>query len=271
MKQHRQFLAFTGFVALGLVLVFLFAPTNTQTSSASPLYLGITLTPSNVPPPTNTPDPFVPTNTPVATATSMPEDPNNQEEDLSPVVLPESGVGAPEVVGKAPGAFIPGPAPALSQPLVQRLEIPSLQVNAWIRPVVFNGSSWDVSSIYAEVSWLAESAVPWENQNTVITGHIRFKNIPVPFQDLPRIKTGSLIYLHTMRGVYTYRVEEQKQVEPEDLSVLDPGISARLTLITCTKWDRVSSTYTKRQVVVAALVRTFFTRPAVRRGYFHVE
>jgi LPXTG-site transpeptidase (sortase) family protein len=278
MRQHRQFLVFTGFVAIGLALIFLFAPGNSRPSQASPLYLGITLTPSNVPLPTDTPEPIVATNTPLATRaptatprpTKKPDDPGTLVEQATPM-LPESGVGAPdeELAALEDLPVIKAQNGPIGE--IERLVIPSLKVNAWVKPVVYDGHSWDLTNILGEVAWLADSAYPWENENTVMTAHVRFKGLNVPFQFLPQIQNGALIYLYTARGTYTYRVMEQKLVEREDLSVVAPSGTAQLTLITCAKWDSRLSTYTRRQVVIAALVNNFFAQPALPPGSLQWE
>ncbi|MBE0695729.1 MAG: sortase, partial [Anaerolineaceae bacterium] len=206
-------------------------------------------------------------------ATPKKHDPGNKEDPKTKAVpvLPVSGVGAPD--GEKVQRPASGVDPALRGPLpaIQRLEIPSIGVDAWVKPVSFNGLSWDISSLVGEVAWLAESAYPWEHENTVLTAHVRFKGLEVPFQSLPAIENGSMIYLYTARGTYTYRVRAQEVVDSDDLSVLAPSGSAQLTLITCANWDRNLSTYTRRQVVIAGLVDTYTPPPAVSRGYLRTE
>jgi LPXTG-site transpeptidase (sortase) family protein len=266
------------FAALGLALLFVFSPGNSRPSAASPLDLGITLTPSLVPPPTDTPEPLVPTNTPAPTRaptaaprpTREPDDPGTQGDPGAPE-LPDSGVGAPGEELAAPEDF---PA-AVAQPgpvgEIHRLQIPSLKVNAWVKPAVFNGRTWDLTNILGEVAWLADSAYPWENGNTVMTAHVRFKGLAVPFENLPHIQNGALIYLYTAHGTYTYRVREQKIVDRSDVSVVAPSRSAQLTLITCANWDSRLSTYTRRQVVIAVLMHSFFARPPSPGWYLQMQ
>jgi LPXTG-site transpeptidase (sortase) family protein len=94
------------------------------------------------------------------------------------------------------------------------------------------------------------SNLPGQKGNCVIAGH---RNVwGAWFWHLPRLKPGSLIYMHLPQKRYTYRVAFTRTVQPHDTSLLEaPKGQAvpRLTLYTCTKPKTEN-----RFVVVANLV-----------------
>lgn len=100
------------------------------------------------------------------------------------------------------------------------------------------------------------SVFPGERGNTVIIGH-RFLHLP-PRKDtlfnLEDIKIGEKITIsQTDSNNLTYMVVEIKEVEPNDVSVIQESQDHRLTLITCTPlW-----TSEKRLVVIAKLDKLY--------------
>lgn len=100
------------------------------------------------------------------------------------------------------------------------------------------------------------SVFPGERGNTVIIGH-RFLHLP-PRKDtlfnLEDIKIGEKIIIsQSGNNNLTYVVVEIKEVEPNDLSVIQESQDHRLTLITCTPlW-----TSEKRLVVIAKLDKLY--------------
>jgi sortase A len=99
------------------------------------------------------------------------------------------------------------------------------------------------------------STLPGDKGNMVIIGH-RFMNLPPSkdtFFNLDQTKIGQrIIVKHTM-GEFTYIVVDIKEVEPNDITVVQQTDDYRLTLITCTPlW-----TSEKRLIVVAKLDKLY--------------
>lgn len=99
------------------------------------------------------------------------------------------------------------------------------------------------------------SKFPGEKGNTVIIGH-RFMNLPPSkdtFFNLDKISIGEKIEIKHHEGTFTYIVVEKKEVEPNDVSVIQDTEDYRVTLITCTPlW-----TSEKRLVVIAKLDKLY--------------
>jgi len=99
------------------------------------------------------------------------------------------------------------------------------------------------------------STFPGEKGNTVVIGH-RFLHLP-PRKDtlfnLEDIEIGETIKVTSTQGEYNYIVVETKEVQPNDVSVIQEAQDYRLTLITCTPlW-----TSEKRLVVIAKLDKLY--------------
>ncbi len=99
------------------------------------------------------------------------------------------------------------------------------------------------------------SKFPGEKGNVVIIGH-RFLNLPPAtdtFYNLDKIKIGDHIDITHSEGEYTYIVVETKEVESNDMSIIEQGDDYKLTLVTCTPlW-----TSEKRLVVIAKLDKLY--------------
>ena len=99
------------------------------------------------------------------------------------------------------------------------------------------------------------SKFPGERGNVVIIGH-RFMNIPPAkdtFYNLDQTKIGEKIVIAHHEGEYTYIVIDIKEVEPNDVTVVQNTDDYRLTVITCTPlW-----TSEKRLVIVAKLDKLY--------------
>ena len=75
---------------------------------------------------------------------------------------------------------------------------------------------------------LADTSRPWAGGNTAIAAHR-----DGVFRPLARVREGDEIVVRTTRGAFRYRVRSTKATTPDDLSVLAPTKTPRLTLITC--------------------------------------
>ncbi|MDD4381816.1 MAG: sortase [Candidatus Dojkabacteria bacterium] len=99
------------------------------------------------------------------------------------------------------------------------------------------------------------SAYPGELGNMVIIGH-RYQFLPPAkntFFNLDKIMIGDEIKVIDKYNEFTYIVTGKKDVNPNDISVLQPTNDYRLTLITCTPlW-----THEKRLVITAKLDKLY--------------
>lgn len=138
----------------------------------------------------------------------------------------------------------------------QRIRIPFLKVDAQVVPVPFDGRTWDVNEIAAEVAWLGGTSQPGLGGNTVLAGHITAREIGNgPFRFLNWLSPGEEIFVYTDQRIYLYRVREFRIVEARDGAVTAATENPQLTLVTCSTWDEQAESYVKRRVVYADLAK----------------
>ncbi|MEN8078413.1 class D sortase [Clostridioides difficile] len=116
------------------------------------------------------------------------------------------------------------------------MEIPSIKLK---QPIV-DGVTDDVIKYF--LGRFPESSMPGEVGNFAVAGH-RVSDFTDAFINLYKVKPGDKVVVRTMKGKYTYEVDESFIVEPEQVEVLENADYEKMTLITCT----IGS---KRRVVV---------------------
>jgi len=94
-----------------------------------------------------------------------------------------------------------------------------------------------------------ETPLPGDHGNSAIAGHRTMHGHP--FRRLDELDEGDRIVTYTTKRKATYRVTEVKNVDPGDVSVIEPTEDDRLTLTTCTPVGSAR----QRLVVVARLVK----------------
>jgi LPXTG-site transpeptidase (sortase) family protein len=136
------------------------------------------------------------------------------------------------------------------------LEIPRLGVRASIEGIPqADDGTWDVSWLWQQAGWLQGTAYPTGKGNSAITGHVYLPNgKPGPFVDVNKLAYGNKIIVHAYGQKYTYEVRENKQVRPNDVSVLKHEDKAWLTLLTCLGYDESNNTYASRVAIRAVLM-----------------
>jgi LPXTG-site transpeptidase (sortase) family protein len=135
------------------------------------------------------------------------------------------------------------------------LEIPVIKVNAPVVGVQLKDGVWNVSWLQDQVGWLNGTAYPTWTGNSVLTGHtVNAVGQPSIFSKLRQLNVGEYIYVYDRGYRYTYKVESNKLVQPNDITVLKHEDKAYLTLITCDAYDEKAGTYLKRIAVRAVLV-----------------
>ena len=131
--------------------------------------------------------------------------------DVLPASMPpEDGLGPDGVVGV--------------------LEIPRLGVSE----VVAYGDTDETLDV--AIGHLPDTPLPWIGGNSVVAAHR-----DTHFRPLRDVRTGDVIRLRTRRGVFEYVVKDRLIVDPDDVWVMAPSESPRLTLITCYPFNYVGS------------------------------
>jgi sortase A len=128
-----------------------------------------------------------------------------------PSVLTEANYARAESPG-SPGRGFP----------LGRLEISSVGLAV----IVLEGT--DGKTLRRAVGHIPGTALPGEQGNVAIAGHR-----DTFFRPLRSVHKDDEIKLTTLTGVYRYRVDSMKLVEPEDTTVLSDSNDATLTLVTC--------------------------------------
>ncbi|NOY99821.1 MAG: sortase, partial [Chloroflexi bacterium] len=115
------------------------------------------------------------------------------------------------------------------------LEIPKLGVNIPIVGVPQTENGWDVTWLGNSAGYLAGSAFPTWEGNTVITGHVwDAYNQPGAFADLKTLKYGDQIQIHAWGQTYIYEVRERDLLLPNRVSsVMQHEELDWVTLVTC--------------------------------------
>jgi len=212
-----------------------------------------------------TPEPPTPTSPPAVTKTPEPtstQSPSKPKTTPTPV-LPISG-GAPQDLDTMLNDYaVPLPplenlgldrTPLNDTSAITQIIIPVIKVDSPVQPVSFNGQTWDLSALGDQVAWLTETSLPGQGGNTVMTAHVSWTPLAVPFHDLVQVKRGAIVTVYTREAIYTYKVREQRLAHPDDMSVIAPTGKPQLTLITCTYWDPLNRTYLERRIVFADLI-----------------
>jgi LPXTG-site transpeptidase (sortase) family protein len=197
-----------------------------------------------------------------------PNDPaiNNYQASSAAPVSPVAGGGAGcKNCFRIPQAgFTPGvltdlsevPAVAYDGNMGVSLRIPKMNLNMGIVGVPLVNGVWQVDWLTGVGGWLQGTAFPGLSGNSVIMGHVvTHYGSDGPFAHLDRLQTGDLIFVTAFNRVYVYRVRSVGNVSPDDITVLGHADHPALTLITCSKYNRLTQNYDARLVVRADLVQ----------------
>lgn len=135
------------------------------------------------------------------------------------------------------------------------LSIPTAGVTAEVVAVYLDGISWDVHELGPYAGHLEGTAWFGQPGNIALAGHVEMPDgRPGIFARLENLDAGDPIILTLDGNEQRYQVTEVKRVEPDDLSVLYPSTTDKLTLITCDDYSFVQNTYLERVVVIAERV-----------------
>ena len=127
--------------------------------------------------------------------------------------------------------------------------IGSLTIPALERKIpIFEGT--EKNELKQGAGHFIESALPGENDNTVISGHSQ-----TVFKKLDNLKRGDLLIVQTSAGKFTYEIDDIKIVHKDDRTIIVPIDHAVLTLTTCYPFNFVGSE-PYRYIVSAKLIQS---------------
>ena len=141
-------------------------------------------------------------------------------------------------------AVAPTPTPAIIQPVLQsvaqgaapppkpakRLIIPRLGLNEPVVEVTVNLGAWQVAD--NAVGHNVGTAMPGQPGNMVLVGHRDIRGSI--FLRLNEMQQGDEFSVVSDNGVFRYQVTSISEVDPTEVSVMNPTVDPTATLITCT-------------------------------------
>lgn len=177
-----------------------------------------------------------PTPTPVISVAVLPggHTPPDVRGESQPLAIPIH-------LQKLVAEITPLPPPTPGPEHAQRIVITTIGVDA---PVV-EGDDWE--ALKKGAGHHIGSVNPGERGNCVISAHNDIYG--EIFRNLPELRVGDEVLVHTVSQVYRYVVRQTRIIEPTDVSVMLPTNTPVLTLISCYPY-RVD---TQRIVVIASL------------------
>ncbi|HEV7449625.1 MAG TPA: class F sortase [Candidatus Paceibacterota bacterium] len=168
--------------------------------------------------------------------------------------MPDPDTASSALVAAAPArAVVPGDLP-------ERLRIPALGINAFVRQVGVNAQgNMATPGNFTDVGWYRYGTVPGFVGSAVIDGHVdNALALDGVFKHLSDLKAGDDIYVDTASSTPLHFVVVDVESYPSDQVPLDKLFNtkdkARLNLITCTgTWIQNQKEYDQRLVVYAEL------------------
>lgn len=112
---------------------------------------------------------------------------------------------------------------------------------------IFHGT--DEDELLKGVGHFADSVLPGENDNSVLSGHM-----DTVFRRLGEVGKGDLLIVETSAGTFTYKVRKTRIVDADDRTVIVPKPKATLTVSTCYPFDFIGSDAPERFILIADLV-----------------
>jgi LPXTG-site transpeptidase (sortase) family protein len=198
------------------------------------------------------------TNSAALTSASADADPNNNAGSASIGIFAVAGLASP-ATGFAPDRVTRIPMQdsrsAYESYGALALTIPALGLEAPIVGVPLAADGWDVTWLWNQVGYLAGTAFPGWDGNSVLTGHVYLPSgLPGPFVGLSRLRWGDRVIVESFGTAYTYEVRETRLYRPGDDRIIRHEETPWLTLITCQGYDERMDTYRWRRVVRAVLI-----------------
>jgi LPXTG-site transpeptidase (sortase) family protein len=158
------------------------------------------------------------------------------------------------VVAAPAGARPAEPGTRAAAPVLGRLSIPAIGVNAGILPVgVTRAGHLAIGGSVRDVYRWRDGVLPGQQGSAVLAGHTWSRG-PGVFDDLGRLRPGNRVVVGRNRFEVT-RVRRVTGMSPQAVAALfsDRG-SARLVLLTCGDRNNLTGVYRTRIIVNARLV-----------------
>jgi len=143
-----------------------------------------------------------------------------------------------------------------------RVRIPAIGIDAFVEEL---GERADGGMATprdpAKIAWYREGAIPGENGNVVMAGHLdRIDGSPAVFWDLAALAVGDTVIVYDRAQTAYHYVVTMQQNYPYDQAPIDKifgfGLISQLNLITCRgEWDGQKQTYSERLVVYTKLTK----------------
>lgn len=135
-----------------------------------------------------------------------------------------------------------------------RLIAPTAGINTSVIVSYLSGASWDVTDLGTQAGYLQGTAWLDRPGNIVLAGHVEMADGRTGvFANIWDIAVGDPLILRQHGVDHVFTVRELLTVQPDDLTVIYPTSSPRLTLITCSNYDFFRDIYQDRYVVIAEL------------------
>ena len=136
------------------------------------------------------------------------------------------------------------------------LEIPNIDLRVPIVGVPLGPEGWDLSWLSGQAGYLDGTAFPTRPGNSALTGHAYLPDgAPGPFQRIGDLLWDDEIIVHAYGQQAVYRVREARSAVPADLSPLAHETYPWVTLLTCSRFDPETQSYSRRLVVRAVLAQ----------------
>jgi sortase A len=153
------------------------------------------------------------------------------DEDTSASTTTSTGPSAPTTTTTTPTA----PPPPPTGEAIAQIRIPKIGLDS----IVINGVTR--SDLRKGPGHYPDTPLPGQRGNSAIAGHRT--TYGSPFANLDQLASGDTIVVRTTEGVFEFRVNEKRVVNPSDIGVLEPTkedpadpaseLAATLTLTTC--------------------------------------
>lgn len=128
-------------------------------------------------------------------------------------------------------------------------DIGSLTIPALDQTIpIFHGT--DEDELQKGIGHFAQSVLPGENDNSVLSGHR-----DTVFRKLGQLKLQDKLIVKTSAGVFTYEIKEIKIVGQYDKTIITPTEDAALTVTTCYPFDFIGSA-PDRYILIAELINS---------------
>ncbi|WP_165570484.1 class F sortase [Aeromicrobium sp. IC_218] len=123
-----------------------------------------------------------------------------------------------------------------------RLEIPSLEVDAAVVPIVADAEgTLDPPALVKQVGWWQDGAEPGSARGSVVCAGHTVRSGGGAFNDLGDVEEGALVRVTTERGTIDYAVATVTRVPKDEFAdeadeLFSQESAARLVLVTCSRY-----------------------------------